>query len=231
MLKMLLMKVKNRYIYHSRISETKFRQIVLLFCLDLDATKIAEQTGLQRKTINRILMLIRTRIVFLCQSDADFSGEVEVDESYFGARRVRGKRGRGAKGKIPVIGLLKRNGKVYCQLIKNCTKAELLPVIRGKIVEESTVYTDGWKSYDGLVLNGYKHYRVYHSKDEFVRGKSHINGIESFWSFTKRRLAKFNGLKKQYFLLHLKESEFRWNNRDTQKMYRLLLRNFTHSPL
>jgi transposase-like protein len=224
------MKAKNRYIKRSRITESKFRQIVKLFCLDLDATKIAQQTGLQRKTINRMLMLFRKRIVSLCQSEANFSGEVEVDESYFGARRVRGKRGRGAKGKTPVVGLLKRDGKVYCQPIKNCTKEELLPVIKGKILEESTVYTDGWKSYDGLVLNGYKHYRVYHSKNEFVRGKSHINGIESFWSYTKRRLAKFNGLSKQYFLLHLKESEFRWNHRNLNTMYKLLLDNFRYSP-
>lgn len=87
-----------------------------------------------------------------------------------------------------------------------------MPVIKGKILEESTVYTDGWKSYDGLVLNGYKHYRIYHSKDEFARGKNHINGIESFWSYTKRRLAKFNGIYKHYFLIYLKESEWRFNH-------------------
>ena len=53
----------------------------------------------------------------------------------------------------------------------------------------------------------------YHTKDEFVRGKSHINGIESFWSFSKRRLGKFNGLKDEKFLLHLKECVFRWNHK------------------
>jgi transposase-like protein len=81
-----------------------------------------------------------------------------------------------------------------------------MPIIEGKILEGSTIHTDGWKAYDGLVLNGYDHYRVFHSKDEFVRGKSHVNGIESFWSFTKRRLAQFNGLRDEMFYLHLKES-------------------------
>jgi len=81
-------------------------------------------------------------------------------------------------------------------------------------LEGSTIYTDGWKAYDGLILNGYEHYRVYHSKNEFARGKSHVNGIESFWSFAKRRLAKFNGLTDDKFFLHLKECEFRFNHRN-----------------
>ena len=82
-----------------------------------------------------------------------------------------------------------------------------MPIIKGNILERSTIYTDGWRSYDG----GYDHYRVYHSHNEFARGKNHVNGIESFWSFTKRRLNKFNGLSNDKFILHLKESEFRWN--------------------
>jgi len=126
-------------------------------------------------------------------------GEFELDESYFGAKRIRGKRGRGAAGKTPVFGLLKREGNVYVQIVNNCSKAELMPIIEGKILEGSTIHTDGRKAYAGLVLNGYDHYRVFHSKDEFVRGKSHVNGIESFWSFTKRRLAQFNGLRDKMF--------------------------------
>jgi len=89
-----------------------------------------------------------------------------------------------------------------------------MPIIQGRILEGSTIYTDGWKAYDGLILNGYEHYRVYHSKNEFARGKSHVNGIESFWSFAKRRLAKFNGLTDDKFFLHLKECEFRFNHRN-----------------
>ena len=104
-----------------------------------------------------------------------------------------------------------------------------MPVIKGKVIEESTIYTDGWKSYDGLVLNGYKHYRIHHHENEFARGKNHVNGIESFWSYTKRRLLKFNGIRKDKFLLHLKESQFRWNNR--KNIYKLLLENFREKPL
>ena len=223
--------IKNKYIKRSRISEGKFRETLRLFCLDIDATKVAIQAGLQRKTINRIFMLFRKRIVLLCESESKFEGEIEVDESYFGARRVRGKRGRGARGKVPVVGLLKRGGNVYTRPILNCTKAQLMPVIKGKVLEDSTVYTDGWKSYDGLILSEYRHYRIHHSKNEFARGKNHVNGIESFWSFTKRRLSKFNGTRPKYFLLHLKESEFRWNHRKHTNLYKTLLHEFRKNPL
>ena len=88
-----------------------------------------------------------------------------------------------------------------------------MPIIEGKILEGSTIHSDGWKAYNGLILNGYDHYRVFHSQNEFARGKSHINGIESFWSYAKRRLSKFNGLSDEKFILHLKECEFRFNYR------------------
>lgn len=88
-----------------------------------------------------------------------------------------------------------------------------MPIIQGKILEGSTIHTDSWKIYDGLILNGYTHHRVYHYANEFSSGKSHVNGIESFWSFAKRRMSKFNGLTDEKFILHLKESEVRFNYR------------------
>jgi len=192
----------------------------------------SEIVGISRNTINFLYSKFRERILLLECLNKNLDGEVEVDESYFGARRVRGKRGRGAKGKIPVVGLLKRGGKVYTRVIANCQRKNLLPIIKGKVLEETTIFTDGWKSYDGLVLNGYHHYRIYHSKNEFARGKNHINGIESFWSYTKRRLNKFNGIRKDKFLFHLKESEYRWNAKTGNvNIYQELLKKFREKPL
>jgi transposase-like protein len=88
-----------------------------------------------------------------------------------------------------------------------------MPIIQGQILTGSTIHTDGWKAYDGLILNGYDHYRVYHNENEFAGGKCHVNGIESFWSYAKHRLAKFNGCKSEKFVIHLKETEFRFNHR------------------
>ena len=223
--------MKNIYFNRSHISEKKFRQILKLFCKDYTAFAVSDSTGISRITINKLYALFRKRILSVVNNDP-LNNEVEIDESYFGARRVRGKRGRGAKGKTPVVGLLKRKGRVYTQIIPNCSRRELMPIIKGKILTDTTVYTDGWKSYDGLVLNGYKHYRIHHHENEFARGKNHVNGIESFWSYTKRRLNKFNGIQKTKFLLHLKESEYRWNIRTNNgNMYQELLKNFREKPL
>src|SRR3982751_185597 len=107
----------------ARISRAKYRQLLKLFALDLTATQITALTGLNRNTVNRYLTLIRRAIAAYCERESPFSGEVELDESYFGARRVRGKRGRGAGGKTIVFGIYKRNGRVYTQIIPNCKKA------------------------------------------------------------------------------------------------------------
>lgn len=90
------------------------------------------------------------------------SGEVDEDESYFGVRRVRGKRNRSNSGKIPVIGLLKRKKMVYTCVVKNCSREQLLPIIKGKVLSENTVFTDAWRSYYSLILHGYDHYRTHH---------------------------------------------------------------------
>ena len=224
--------MRNKYLKRAHISDKKFRLILRCFCEDYTAEQTAKRSAVSRVSINTLYTKFRLRIIGLVGLNGELDGEVEVDESYFGARRVRGKRGRGARGKTPVVGLLKRQGQVYTQVVKNCTSEQLMPILRGKILGNTTVYTDGWKSYAGLVLNGYKHYRIHHSENEFARGKNHVNGIESFWSYTKRRMIKFNGIRKEKFLLHLKESEFRWNGRvNGVNIYQRLLRNFREIPL
>jgi len=70
-----------------------------------------------------------------------------------------------------VFGVLKRGDQVFLTVVRSCSKEELMPIIKGQILESSAIYTDGWKAYDGLILNGYDHYRVFHSQNEFARGK------------------------------------------------------------
>ena len=196
-----------------RLSKYRVKKILHCFCVDITASKVALILGYNRKTIDRYFNIFREHILeYQHQALQPFAGEIELDESYFGARRIRGKRGRGAAGKTPVFGVLKRNDQIFLTVVKACSKNELMPIIKGQVLENAAVYTDGWKAYDGLILNGYEHYRVFHCQNEFARGKCHINGIESFWSFAKRRLAQFNGICSTKFILHLKECEFRFNN-------------------
>ena len=72
-------------------------------------------------------------------------GQTEVDESYFGARRVRGKRGRGARGKTIVFGLLKRSDKVYTEIVPNCKSVTLQRIIKGKTSVDSVIHSDRWR--------------------------------------------------------------------------------------
>lgn len=221
----------NKYYKRSHISEAKFRQIIRLFVQDLPASKIADLSGISRVSINKLLLKIRCRLAQICEQASPFCGEIEVDESYFGARRVRGKRGRGASGKTIVFGLLKRQNNVYTEIVPDASKAQLQQIIRGKISIDSVIHSEGWRGYDGLVDVGYeKHFRVHHGKNEFVRGNAHINGIESFWSYAKRRLAMFNGVASDKFYFHLKECEFRFNYRH-QDLYAILLLEFRKNPL
>src|SRR5919112_1031108 len=221
----------NRYYRCSKISERKTRQLIRYFAHDLTASKTAELTGLTRRSVTVLFVKTRQRIAEECERASPFAGEVEVDESYFGARRVRGKRGRGASGKTIVFGIFKRNGSVYTEIVSDCRKRTLQKVIRGHVALETVIHSDGWRGYDGLVDVGYaKHFRVNHGANEFARGTHHINGIESFWSYAKRRLQKFNGIPARTFNLHLKECEWRFNNR-SKNLYQELLRLLRKHPL
>jgi transposase-like protein len=221
----------NRYFRHSKISEARFRHLVRCFALDLTATQTAAVTGISVRSVNAIFLRMRRRMAEISERSSPFAGVLEADESYFGPRRVRGKRGRGASGKTIVFGLLKRGNEVYTEIVPNASKAALQAVIRGRASPESVLHTDGWRGYDGLVDLGFdKHFRVSHSDNEFARGPNHVNGIESFWSLAKRRLARFNGIPKHTFYLHLKETEFRFNHRQLD-LYKTLLSCFRNQPL
>jgi len=225
------MKLRNSYSVRARISEAKFRQFLRYFSADVEATKIAKFIHLNRNTVNRYAHLIRRRMAEDCERERPFRGEVEIDESYFGPRRVRGKRGRGAGGKTIVFGIFKRNGMVYTEIVPDPKKRSLQAVIRGRIGIRSVIHSDGWRGYDGLVDLGYKkHFRVRHGRSEFVHGHSHINGIEAFWSFAKVRLARLRGVHRHLFYLHLKECEWRFNHRHDD-LYTVLLSLLRRRPL
>ena len=224
--------MRNCYCKHAKLSSFRFRQTLRLFALDLTASDAARLSGVSVRSINEIYLKLRERLARECERRRPFKGgEVEIDESYFGPRRVRGKRGRGAGGKTIVFGIFKRDGRVYTEIVPDCSKKTLQAVIRGKIKPAVVVHSDGWRGYDGLVDVGYeKHLRIQHGRDQFVRGKSHINGIESFWGYAKRRLSKFNGVPGHTFYLHLKESEYRFNHR-RGNLHAVLLTLLKNDPL
>jgi transposase len=206
---------------HSRISAQQSKKIAQFFIAGTTARTAADLVGINRNTANLFYKKLRIIILFNQEKESPFfDGKIEVDESYFGGIR-KGKRGRGAGGKVAVFGLLKRGGKVYSQIIQDAKQTTLIPIIRRKIKPDSIVYSDTFRSYNALDVSEFKHYRINHSK-LFANKKNHINGIENFWNQAKRHMRKYNGVPCSSFSLYLKECEWRFNNPDPKHQLKLL---------
>lgn len=223
---------KSRYFRHSKLSEEKLRQILRYFAMDLTATDCAELSGISVRSTNAIYLRLRRRMAEQCEKFSPLGGEIEADdESCFGPRRVRDLRGRGAGRKTVVFGLLKRGDSVYTEIVPNATKHTLQAIIRGQGDIACNIHTDRWRAYDGLVDVGFdKHLRGSTTATMNARGSVHVNGIESFWSYAKRRLVQFNGVPKHTFYLYLKETDFRFNHRRSD-LHKALLSLLRDNPL
>jgi transposase len=196
--------------------------IIKFFEVELSTRKIAQQVGLSYPTVLKAITILRWAILAQLDQELLMNGEIELDESYFGGRR-KGTRGRGATGKVPVFGILERNGIVKVEVVRNVSAQSLLNMTIKTVRRGSIVYTDKFRSYDTLMFCGYRHLRVDHGK-RFASGKVYINGLEGFWSYAKERLAKFHGVSKEKFPLYLKEMEFRYNNRN-KNIFNLVVQN------
>jgi transposase len=207
----------------SRLSASIQQALIQHFVAGASARSTAEICGVNRNTAILYFHKLRELIAENLVADAPdlMAGEIEVDESYFGGVR-KGKRGRGAAGKIPVFGLLKRGGRVYAVTIPNARSETLIPIIESKIRPDSIVYTDSFKAYDILDVSDFHHVRINHSK-LFAEDRNHINGIENFWNQAKRHLRRYNGIPKHHFHLYLKECEWRFNYRPTANLLKVLM--------
>jgi transposase len=182
------------------------------FVSQVTARTAADLLDIQPNTAALFYHKIREVIAYhlALQVHQMLGGEIELDESYFGGVR-KGKRGRGAAGKVVVFGILKHGGTVYTVAIQNTKTTTLMPIIRAKVIPDSIVYTDSYRSYNALDVSEFHHQRINHSTEFVKPNGNHINGIENFWSQAKRILRKYNGVPKQHFHLFLKECEFRFN--------------------
>jgi transposase len=144
-----------------KIEKKKQTKLIEMFVAEVTARTAAELTGVNRRTA--ILFYHKLREIILLNIEDEnqeyFAGEIELDESYFGGVR-KGKRGRGAADKVAVFGILKRGGKVYTKVISDAKTETLLPIIKRKILPDSIVYTDCFRSYNVLDVSEFKHYRI-----------------------------------------------------------------------
>ena len=209
----------------TRCKITKKDQLKLLeyFVLQVTARSAANLLGIQVNSAALFYHKIRLVIAdyLACQADEKLGGEIELDESYFGGVQ-KGKRGRGAGGKVVVFGILKRGSVVYTKVIEDAKTETLMPIIRNKIKPDSVVYTDSFRSYNALDISEFHHHRINHSTHFAEQKFNHINGIENFWNQAKRVLRKYNGIPKNNFNLFLKECEFRFNYGDPKNQLAIL---------
>jgi transposase len=203
----------------SRLTPRQQGRLIEYFVAGTTARAAAGLMDIQANTAIMFFMRMR-RLIASKLPSYELGGEVEADESYFGGVR-KGKRGRGAAGKVAVFGLLKRRGKVFTAIIPNAKTETLLPIIQEKVDPDSIVYTDTFRSYNALDVSDFHHLRINHSK-LFADKQNHINGIENFWNQAKRHLRKFNGIKPDNFYWFLKECEWRFNGGSHRQLLKQL---------
>ena len=209
------------------LSRAQWRELLAWFMREQSVDAISNETGLERKRVLRALAYVRRAMAH--DVPASFSGTVEVDETYFGGqwknkrRRIRDrgtKRGRGTT-KQPVFGILCRDGRVWAEVVSNVEAATLQPLISNRVKRGSIVNSDTFKSYTGIAANGYVHRLVNHGEGEYVRGRAHVNGLEGFWGYLKRKLAAKGGVRKERLPLYLAEYVWRYNHRHLDKRLKI----------
>ena len=214
-------------IKYSKLSHYQLKKIIHCFVVDLTAIQSSKILGLNRNTINRYYNIFR-QCIYMHQDEKfkEYIGrECEYDESYRWAKRTRWAPGKSKRGrwttKQIVFGIYERNWTVFTECIPDASSRSIWSVIRGHTDVETIIHTDYRRWYDWLVDVVYdKHFRVNHSK-EFATKHTHINWIEAYRSYSRRRLAKFNGVSIN-FMLHLKECERRYLKDDDYLCRQLL---------
>ncbi len=188
----------------------------------ISAKQIERETGVTYKTAWRMCKLIRSR---LTEGSNLMSGEVEIDETYIGGRR-HGKRGRGAEGKTPVIGMAERGGRVKATVVSDVKSKTVLPIVNETVKPGSMVYTDELGTYNRLDKTRYGHSRIMHSAKLYAVGRVHTNTIEGFWSLVKRGISGvYHSVSPQHLQTYLNEYTFRYNHRaDETPMFLSFLR-------
>lgn len=176
----------------------------------ISAKQIERETGVTYKTAWRMCKQVRSA---LFEDGEPFDGEVEIDESYFGGKRT-GKRGRGAEGKTPVVGMVERNGKLEVRKVANTKRSTIIPLVMSNVKQGSQIFTDEYPVYKCLPSFGFNHSAVQHADKVYVIGNCHTNTIEGFWSQAKNGIkGVYHSVSSDYLQYYLDEYAFRYNHR------------------
>jgi len=186
----------------------------------ISAKQIQRETGVTYKTAWRMFKQIRSMLTDEASGPiGGFGRKVEMDETYYGSRS-EGKRGRGTS-KTPVVGMVQRKGQVRAFVASDVKADTLRGLIKEHVLPRTMVFTDDFKSYNGIGARGYTHQRINHSEKVYVNGDVHTNTIEGFWSLIKRGIGGvYHNVGRHYLQTYLNEYSFRYNRRfDVQPMF------------
>ncbi|MFC2024103.1 IS1595 family transposase [Chloroflexota bacterium] len=181
----------------------------------ISAKQLERELGVTYKTAWRIAHEIRNSL--MGQDFQPLSGTIEADETYIGGRRRGVRRGRPNEDshKVPVFGMAERKGKVVAVTVPNVKRATIMPHITQRVIPASNIYTDEFRSYDGLAKNGFKHDRINHMEKVYVSGDVHTNTIEGFWSLVKRGIGGvYHAVSAKHLQGYLNEYSWRYNHRN-----------------
>jgi len=234
-------KDKSRFLVkYLKLNVKNWSALIDLFLIGANSPVISEKLNKNIKTISKALKILR--IIMAKDVPEVFSGTVEVDETYLGGQKknknkkqlrkeleIFGKESKSGFGttKQPVFGILARNGQVWAEPVPDVEAKDLIPLITRQVKTGAKVCSDTWRAYTGLASKGYVHRTVEHREKEYVRGKNHINGLEGFWGYLKRKLASKGGIRRKYLPLFLGEYVWRYNNKKLNlKQKRNKLLNF-----
>lgn len=186
----------------------------------VSAKELERQLGVTYKTAWRMAKQIRS---LMNEAESPLSGHFEVDETYVGGVR-QGKRGRGAEGKTPVLGIVQRKGKMRAKVVSDVQANTVLPVIFDHVEEGAEISTDEGTNFNQLKEFGYTHTTVKHSAEEYVNGSTHVNTIEGFWGQLKRSInGSYHWVSPKYLQLYVDEFAFRYCYRSLQSLFPLLI--------
>jgi transposase-like protein len=162
------------------------------------------------------------------------SGEVEADETYYGAKRKRGTpRGRPGPDshKTPVMGIVERKGRIVASVIPDVSATTLRGTIKRFVLPGTMIYTDEFIQYRKLDQEGFFHRRVYHRQGVYVSGAVHTNTIEGFFGHFKTDVRGTHlSISRRWLDSYLNEWVWKWNHRDDDEaMFRQLLHVATSS--
>jgi transposase len=182
------------------------------------AKELERQLGVTYKCAWRMGHQIR-KYMAKVDGETPLSGTVEVDETYIGGKTTGGKRGRGAPNKTVVFGMLQKDGDVMTKVVPNVKRVTLEPIIEANVAKGSTIHTDELRSYSRLGNNGYNHETVNHGCGEYVKGNTHVNGMEGYWSRLKLSIRGTHvHVSQKYLENYAKEFEYRFNSRKCHQM-------------